>query len=138
MRVTTMVTTHAAPAWSWWLRCCALCLLGAWLNVATAQEQAFAGNWQGVWHIGMSSGKVVLKLDNTAQGAIGFTNLPGFAAETVLQKTEVQASWLSLWVQSDNSAQLSARLQLKPSGASLEGMGQYAGAGIKLELHKAD
>jgi hypothetical protein len=113
----------------------------AWVchAVSLAQTTAFAGQWQGVWHIGMSSGKVTMKLDQDAQGAIAFTNLPGFGQEeTALQKTMVDKLSLQFAVQNDQSTTLSARLQLNADSNSLKGMGQYAGAGVKLELHKAD
>ncbi len=122
-----------------WLKLCVLSCWCVWQSTCFAQDKAFIGQWQGVWHIGMSSGKVMLTLSQDAPGVIAFTNMPGFGnGDTVLQKTAVEAQSLMLSVQSEHSTTLTARFQFKPGGHTLEGMGQYAGAGVKLELHKSD
>lgn len=139
MTITWNNFTHkwSAPPLLW--RLVVLCGCCVWQTNCFAQDNAFTGQWQGVWHIGMSSGKVMLKLNDQSQGVIAFTNMPGFGnGENVLQKSTVESQSLMLSVQSERSNILTARLQLKPGGHTLEGMGQYAGAGVKLELHKTE
>jgi len=135
----TAVFAGAAQGFGMWLKLCAFSCWCVWQSASFAQDNAFTGQWQGVWHIGMSSGKVMLTLTQNASGVIAFTNMPGFGnGDTVLQKTTVESQSLMLSVQSEHSTTLTARLLLKPDGQTLEGMGQYAGAGVKLELLKSD
>jgi hypothetical protein len=135
----TAVFANAAHGFGMWLKLCVFSCLCVWQSSSFAQDNAFTGQWQGVWHIGMSSGKVMLTLTHNAPGVIAFTNMPGFGnGDTVLQKTTVDSQSLMLSVQSERGTTLTARLQLKPSGHTLEGMGQYAGASVKLELLKSD
>ena len=121
------------------LRLGVLCCVGVWQTACFAQDALFTGQWQGVWHIGMSSGKVMLRLNDPSQGVIAFTNLQGFAhGDTVLQKASVEGQSLLISVQSEQSNVLTARLQRKPNSKTLEGMGQYGGAGVKFELQQVD
>ena len=131
----TSITTPR-PALPLLQRVCMGLFLLIWHANLLAQTASFAGQWQGVWHIGMSSGKVTMRLDQDAQGVIAFTNLPGFGNEEFsLQKTTTDKQSLLIAVQNEQSNTLSARLQLNDTGNTLQGMGQYAGASVKFEFH---
>ncbi len=52
-------------------------------RLEAADLSSLNGVWNGVWHIGMSSGKAVLRIEPSGDATIRFTNLEGFN-DTVL------------------------------------------------------
>jgi hypothetical protein len=58
-----------------------LVLLLCFINYAAADNlpSSLQGNWSGVWYVGMSSGKVNLRLEANGDGRISFTNFEEFS-----------------------------------------------------------
>ncbi len=91
-----------------------------------------------MWHIGMSSGKAVLRIESSGEAALRFTNLEGFDdREASLTKIVVDGQTISFAAPSQASVEFTIRLNIKPDGQSMEGGGKYSGAGAKLVFTRA-
>jgi hypothetical protein len=97
------------------------------------------GQWNGVWYIGMSSGKAVLNFNENGICRINFTNLDEFGEEAIeVNKFTLDSDKISFSVPSKYSAFFQIQLKLKPDGKSLDGIGKFDGAGAKLVFTKAN
>ena len=97
------------------------------------------GSWNGVWYIGMSSGKAVLNMNEKGSCRISFTNLEEFGEDAIeVNKFTLNADNISFSVPSKYSASFQIQLKLKPDGKTLDGSGKFDGAGAKLVFSKSD
>ena len=108
-------------------------------RLEAADLSSLNGVWNGVWHIGMSSGKAVLRIEPSGDATIRFTNLEGFDdSENALKKLVVDDQTISFAAPSQDSVEFTIKLSIKPDGESMEGGGKYAGAGAKLVFRRAN
>ena len=118
-----------------------LVLLVSAINYATAQNlpPSLQGNWSGVWYVGMSSGKVNLRLEANGAGRISFTNFEEFSdTEIPISKLSVDGDTVKFSVPSNGNAEFSINLKFKQEAKSLDGGGKFDGAGAKIVFSKAD
>ena len=108
-------------------------------RLEAADLSSLNGVWNGVWHIGMSSGKAVLRIEPSGDATIRFTNLEGFDdSDTALKKLVVDDQTISFAAPSQGSVEFTIKLSIKPDGESMEGGGKYSGAGAKLVFRRAN
>ena len=115
---------------------CLVLLLSA-INYAIAQNlpPSLQGNWSGVWYVGMSSGKVKLRLDANGGGRISFTNFEEFSDTDIpISKLSVEGDTVKFYVPSNGNAEFSINLKFKQEAKSLDGGGKFDGAGAKIVL----
>ena len=118
-----------------------LVLLSSLINYAIAQNlpPSLQGNWSGVWYVGMSSGKVNLRLEANGDGWISFTNFEEFSdADIPISKLSVEGDTVKFSVPSNGNAEFSINLKFKQEAKSLDGCGKFDGAGAKIVFNKAD
>jgi hypothetical protein len=97
------------------------------------------GHWNGVWYIGMSSGKAVLKFNENGICRINFTNLEEFGEDEIeVNKFILDSDKISFSVPSKYSALFQIQLKLMPDGKTLDGSGKFDGAGAKLVFNKSN
>ena len=97
------------------------------------------GQWNGVWYIGMSSGKAMLKFNENGICRITFTNLDEFGEDEIeVNKFILDSDKISFSVPSKHSASFQIQLKLKSDGRTLDGSGKFDGAGAKLVFIKAN
>ena len=119
---------------------CLVLLLSA-INYAIAQNlsPSLQGNWSGVWYVGMSSGKVNLRLDANGGGRISFTNFEEFSDNDIpISKLSVEGDTVKFSVPSNGNAEFSINLKFKQEAKSLDGGGKFDGAGAKIVFNKVD
>ena len=119
---------------------CLVLLLSA-INYAIAQNlpSSLQGNWSGVWYVGMSSGKVNLRLDANGGGRISFTNFEEFSDNDIpISKLSVEGDTVKFSVPSNGNAEFSINLKFKQEAKSLDGGGKFDGAGAKIVFNKVD
>jgi hypothetical protein len=119
---------------------CLVLLLSA-INYAIAQNlpPSLQGNWSGVWYVGMSSGKVKLRLDANGGGRISFTNFEEFSDTDIpISKLSVEGDTVKFYVPSNGNAEFSINLKFKQEAKSLDGGGKFDGAGAKIVFNKVD
>lgn len=108
-------------------------------RIDAADLSSLHGVWNGVWHIGMSSGKAVLRIDPSGDATIRFTNLEGFNDnETTLHKFVVDGQTVSFAAPSQVSVEFAIKLTITSDGQAMEGGGKYSGAGAKLVFRRAN
>ncbi|CAM8638478.1 hypothetical protein MCEMSE6_01710 [Oxalobacteraceae bacterium] len=118
-----------------------LLLLVSVINYATAQNlpPSLQGNWSGVWYVGMSSGKVNLRLDANGDGRISFTNFEEFSDTDIpISKLSLEGDTVKFSVPSNGNAEFAINLKFKQETKSLDGGGKFDGAGAKIVFNKAD
>jgi hypothetical protein len=118
-----------------------LVLLLSVINMATAQNlpASLQGHWAGVWYVGMSSGKVNLRLEANGAGRISFTNFEEFSDTDIpINKLSVEGDTVKFSVPSNGNAEFSISLKFKQEAKSLDGGGKFDGAGAKIVFNKAD
>ena len=118
-----------------------LLLLVSLMNYAIAKNlpPSLQGNWSGVWYVGMSSGKVNLRLEANGAGRISFTNFEEFSdTEIAISKLTVDGDTVKFSVPSNGNAEFSINLKFKQEAKSLDGGGKFDGAGAKIVFSKAD
>ena len=119
-----------------------LCLLAPQLGMgadgnAFAIDSRYLGTWKGTWLEGMSSGKIVLELNETA-GELSFTALPSFGIQPVgISKVAGDGQCLVFHTTGANGRAM--RFDLKPSGdfKKLKGKAHYETLHMELELTRA-
>ena len=118
----------------------AVLLLASAATSMAADLAELRGNWNGVWYIGMSSGKARLKLEDTNHGSIIFTNLSDEFGDTDIEITRIayDGETLTFSVPSKGSALFAVSLKNKREGKLLDGGGKFDGAIAKLVFDKAD
>jgi len=118
-----------------------LVLLSSLINYAIAQNlpPSLQGKWSGVWYVGMSSGKVHLRLEANGEGRISFTNFEEFSDTDIpISKLSVEGDTVKFSVPSNGNAEFSINLKFKQEAKSLDGGGKFDGAGAKIVFNKAD
>jgi hypothetical protein len=118
-----------------------LVLLVSAINYAAAQNlpPSLQGNWSGVWYVGMSSGKVSLRLEANGDGRINFTNFEEFSDTNItIRKLSVEGDTVKFSVPSNRNAEFAINLKFKQEANSLDGGGKFDGAGAKIVFNKAD
>jgi hypothetical protein len=118
-----------------------LFLLVSAINYANAQilPPSLQGNWSGVWYVGMSSGKVNLRLEANGAGRISFTNFEEFSDTDIpISKLTVDGDTVKFSVPSNGNAEFAINLKFKHEAKSLDGGGKFDGAGAKIVFNKVD
>jgi hypothetical protein len=118
-----------------------LVLLLCFANYAAAENlpASLQGNWSGVWYVGMSSGKVNLRLEANGDGRISFTNFEEFSDSNIpINKLSVDGDTVKFFVPSNGNAEFSINLKVKSDAKTLDGGGKFDGAGAKIVFNKVD
>ena len=103
--------------------------------VARAQD-AEAGQWEGPWYRGMTSGKVKIDL-RTKPGTIQFTNLDNFGTDLRPVDASLDDGVLKLRAEGDKGGPLTASLKLNEAGTEAKGLGKFDGFPLRFEIKRA-
>jgi hypothetical protein len=103
------------------------------LPVATADE--LSGKWSGPWYRGMTSGIMMLDMDEEGNGMVQFTNLDNFGVDSVPVSTKKKDSKsLKFSAAGEGAAVFTATARLADGGKLLKGKGEYDGFAIEFKL----
>ena len=120
---TTFLMSLAAAVWI------------ALVPVAAADE--LTGNWSGPWYRGMTSGIMILKVEEGGEGLVQFTNLDNFGEDAVpITGVEKGPAKLKFTAAGAGAEAFTASSQLTSDGEVLKGDGEYDGFDIKFKLKR--
>jgi len=103
--------------------------------VARAQD-ADAGQWEGPWYRGMTSGKVKIDL-RTKPGTIQFTNLDNFGTDLRPVDASLDDGFLKFRAEGEKGGPLTASLKLNEAGTAAKGLGKFDGFPLRFEIKRA-
>jgi len=112
----------------------------AWMISITlhaADFSAMAGQWQGPWYRGMTSGQMMLELSADGTGRVTFTNLETFGQGPAgLHKTQVSGKSLEFSASGASGSEFAAKCALIDGGKLLRGTARYEGFPVKFDLQR--
>ena len=105
--------------------------------VPVAAADGLSGNWSGPWYRGMTSGIMTLKIDESGEGLVQFTNLDKFGEDAVpISGVEKGSAELKFTAAGAGADAFTASSQLTNDGKVLKGDGEYDGFDIKFKLKR--
>ena len=109
-----------------------------WIALApVAAADGLSGNWSGPWYRGMTSGIMTLKIDESGEGLVQFTNLDNFGEDAVpISGVEKGSAELKFTAAGAGADAFTASSQLTNDGKVLKGDGEYDGFDIKFKLKR--
>ena len=103
---------------------------------SVGNTQIIAGNWEGVWYRGMTSGRVNIVVRGS-EGNIQFTNLENFGRSArLLIKMAFEDGIFQFRADGEQGGPLIATLSLNDAGTSMKGMGTFDGFPLRFELKR--
>jgi len=117
----------------------ALVALGVVLPVPADAEglDAVAGQWEGPWYRGMTSGKVKVRIEGEG-GTIQFTNLDNYGdAPHPLTNVAFDGKVLQFRTEGEKGGALTAGLKINEAGNELKGFGKFDGFPLRFEIKRA-